>query len=481
MNLKIGLTATALPKNWVKTCYTMRKRTLQRNRQNLLIFYIYLVLVLMPLFMIITSVQAQERPAANGPQPPAGLSVGDKVPDVAIPKIINYKMSATKFSDFKGKLVILDFWATSCGTCIAMLPKVDRLQKQFKRDVVILPVTYEKEAKVRSFLAAKRNLKGLKISSVVEDVSLKKLFPHPSVPHVVWISGDGIVLSFTHAEYVNETNIEAALAGKPLNWLQKAKEVTYDYGKPLAGVEQPGAFYSMLCGHVKGANPRSRRVALDENRDRFYLINSDILRLYSLAYYRNDLVSAANRRVLSVKDSSAYLYDPSKGYYDAWMLRNGYSYETVVPRDLPLDELRKRMRQDLDRYLNLATGIEKRKVACLVLRRLPGAEPKASVKKREMYLGIQEKKPFMHNIGLSGLIAALNDVPGMPPVLDESNYDKPVDLDFDKPISDIDHVNRVLRSQGLQLVNDTKELEMFILREKEPRTPKSTLPKNNQP
>lgn len=479
MNPKIGLTATALPKNGVKNYYTMRKRTLQRNRQNVLIFFIYLVLVLMPLFMIITSVHAQERPAANGPQPPAGLSVGDKVPDVAIPKIINYKMSAAKFSDFKGKLVILDFWATSCGTCIAMLPKVDMLQKQFKRDVVILPVTYEKEAKVRSSLAAKRNLKGLKISSVVEDVSLKKLFPHPSIPHVAWIDGDGTVLSITNGEYVNEANIEAALAGKPLTWLQKPKG-DYDYDKPLAGITPPGALYSMLSGSVQDAAFRSRRVALDETRDRLYKINYSILHLYAIAYGRGDLVFAGNRRSLTVKDSSAYIYDPEMGYYDAWMLRNGYSYEAVVPRDMPMREVNERMRQDLDRYLNLETGIEERKVACLVLRRLPGAGPRASVKKREIYLGIQDKKPFMHHSGLGNLIYALNKVPGMPPVLDESNYDKPVDLDFDKPISDIDAVNRVLRSQGLQLVNDTKELEMFILREKEPRGPKSTLPKTDQ-
>ncbi|MEO6567617.1 MAG: TlpA disulfide reductase family protein, partial [Opitutaceae bacterium] len=45
-------------------------------------------------------------------------------------------------SDLKGKVVVLDFWATWCGPCVASFPDVRELVTHYKdRDVVVLGVT----------------------------------------------------------------------------------------------------------------------------------------------------------------------------------------------------------------------------------------------------------------------------------------------------------------------------------------------------
>ncbi|HSR52641.1 MAG TPA: TlpA disulfide reductase family protein [Acidobacteriota bacterium] len=41
-------------------------------------------------------------------------------------------------SDFRGKIVLVDVWATWCGPCIAAIPKLISLQDQFEGDLVVL-------------------------------------------------------------------------------------------------------------------------------------------------------------------------------------------------------------------------------------------------------------------------------------------------------------------------------------------------------
>src|SRR5215467_12466506 len=86
-----------------------------------------------------------------------------------------------KLADYKGKIVLLNFWATWCAPCVKEMPSLDRLQAELGKDkFVVLPLSLDgpSRPKVAPFYADKKlaNLgiyfdKGKKVMSAL-DVSV---------------------------------------------------------------------------------------------------------------------------------------------------------------------------------------------------------------------------------------------------------------------------------------------------------------------
>jgi len=73
-----------------------------------------------------------------------GEFIGYPAPELAITWAAdrNGPLSIKSLSDLKGKIVVIDFWATWCGPCIASFPKIRELREHYSPDdVVILGVT----------------------------------------------------------------------------------------------------------------------------------------------------------------------------------------------------------------------------------------------------------------------------------------------------------------------------------------------------
>ncbi len=79
----------------------------------------------------------------------AALKVGDTLPDLA-----SFQLDGKLPDALKGKVVVVDFWASWCLPCAKSFPVLDELQKKYGDKLVILAVNVdEKAANMDKFLA----------------------------------------------------------------------------------------------------------------------------------------------------------------------------------------------------------------------------------------------------------------------------------------------------------------------------------------
>jgi len=98
---------------------------------------------------------------------------------------------------FKGKVVLLNVWATWCGPCIHELPALNRLQKKFAdSDFVVLPVSIDtKGLSVVKPFYDRLKLDNLKMYSDA-NAAMRVFFPVDVVPANFIINRDGMLVSF---------------------------------------------------------------------------------------------------------------------------------------------------------------------------------------------------------------------------------------------------------------------------------------------
>ena len=85
----------------------------------------------------------------------SGPAVGEAAPDFTVP---TWGQGDFTLSDHKGKIIVLDFWATWCPPCIAEMPSIDKLAATLpeEADVVFLMVSLDDNpADARRFMERK--------------------------------------------------------------------------------------------------------------------------------------------------------------------------------------------------------------------------------------------------------------------------------------------------------------------------------------
>ena len=127
-------------------------------------------------------------------EPIVSLSVGDAVPDVSFKDTGGMQH---QLSDFRGRFVLLDAWATWCGPCLAETPNLLAMQEAFRDDdrFVIIGLSMDKEPLAAEVYAKAKGLTWINgWIGDFQDTDIDERLGFSGIPSIRLIGPDGTLV-----------------------------------------------------------------------------------------------------------------------------------------------------------------------------------------------------------------------------------------------------------------------------------------------
>jgi len=153
-------------------------------RKNAIMMYRIIFVIFLAIVAIVASCNAPKK-ATQVPEnrPP----LDERLAKITMTDLEGKPLS---LSDFAGKPVFLNFWATWCGPCVSEMKSIELASQQFKNDIVFLAASSETPAQIQAYL--KKNpfsFKFVQLKVSYLDVYVVKL------PTTFLINGKGELVS----------------------------------------------------------------------------------------------------------------------------------------------------------------------------------------------------------------------------------------------------------------------------------------------
>lgn len=406
------------------------------------------------------------------------ISIGENIPDQIWDMPINVMnnpdgKNIITLSEYKGKLILLDFWGTYCSSCIGGFPHLIDIQEKNKGKIEILAVSNEGREKLDKFFSSGAG-KDRKIHTTVEERTLAKYFPHLGVPHTIWISPDGKYLNPTNNYEVTQENIDALLRNEKSSIRIKFE---VDRKKPLLISDNFDVndnlhlgFYSLFFTGYCPSYPSGSNFKRDEfgkvyGRQFTNKKLTSIIKEIGMQIFNENNEYFTDRRVI-FKTKNPLLYDLKDSFAEELPNDQYFSYELIVPKHYS-DSLYSYMYSDLNKYLNVKLNLQKVKTKCLVLIR---TSKKDKIKSNGNVLGStlleDNNRVKIYNEPLESLISILNVILDTKlPIIDETGYKEKVEIDL-QGINNLSELKRSLKIYDLNIIQQERELLMYIIEDK---------------
>ena len=144
-------------------------------------------------------------------KPQIGLNVGSDAPNWTLTNGTGQKRSLT---DYKGKVVVMDFWGTWCGWCIKAMPQIQAVHEKYKdQPVAILGMNVENDPSADPLGFMKKS--GYTYEQIMKAESITSAYKVTGYPFLYVIDQEGKVLEV-------EVGYSANLKDKLIETIDKA-------------------------------------------------------------------------------------------------------------------------------------------------------------------------------------------------------------------------------------------------------------------
>ncbi len=411
-------------------------------------------LILTVLFHLIIAVGTVKSQTKKEVDLSKALKVGDSfIP----PKTVQFMRGDMKVIDWKAledKVVILDFFDTYCGTCIELMPKLQKLQDKYADKVKIINVGWQDKPTLEKFYASNAYLKEhhVNLPVIYADTYLKEHFPHQGAPHVVFLY-KGQVHAITFFRQVTAENILALFETGTINLPLKNDFGKVDLSADINIVKNLKTSI-VITGYQDGVPIQGFLTGRDSITGYFKtsMVNRPIFRALVSAttrIKRPDFYLRGDRIVWKVKDPKKYEDFDRVG--ESWLNENGICYERTDEVYRPDSVQARLVLNDLHNALGIKTYYSTKTMKSVVLKR--GAVRKSKAPKTGSGSVYENSRALAESIESSGF------------------YPTAVDLVKSKDhihigsFNNLDELNDQLGSYGIVAVIEDQNIPVFVVEE----------------
>lgn len=292
------------------------------------------------------------------------LHRGSSMDGIIASEVLNYKSTSLSFTELKSKFIILDFWNTSCISCIRSFPKIDSLQKLYEGKIQFILANLESCDSTIQFFKKRTSIKMPHVPMITNAKELEAMFEIESYPFTVWIDDAGIVRHFIGAHNLSENNLNSFISGKSVAGNQMDIPVYrgsyFNAGRP-DNLREKLVYYCYLSRYTPEIDiGYSENRNINDSMTRIAFPAETIINLYKKAYREFDKYNfnKPGSVLLLVKDSARFIPPVNSYERDHWSSNNVYSFDLVLPTSRK-DHAYEIMQQQLNMYFGLKARIIK--------------------------------------------------------------------------------------------------------------------------